>query len=312
MRSQAAALEPPAHPRQPTVEPPVLERLPAQPDDRIDWIGSLRYLAVHVAAGVGALVWLPSWGDIALCAALYYGRLLGITLGYHRYFAHRTFRTSRVFQFLLAFWAQTSLQRGVLWWAGNHRLHHRYADQPEDLHSPARRGFLWSHTGWIMAGRFMETPFHTIPDMARYPELRWLNRNWAAPAVLLAVGLWAAGGAHALVWGFLVSTVLLWHGTYTINSLAHVYGSRRFPTTDTSRNNLWLALLAAGEGWHNNHHYYSPSARLGFRWWEVDPGWYLLWLFEKLGLVWEVRRPPARVTEAASRPSAVANPASAD
>ncbi len=299
--AQAIAVSPsppPEHPTLPTLAPPVLQRLPARPGDEPDWLGNARYLAFHVFALGAAVIWLPSWRELALAFATFYVRLIGISLGYHRYFAHRSFRTSRPLQFLLAFWSQTSMQRGVLWWSGNHRNHHRFADQAEDLHSPARRGLFWSHTGWLLSGRFEATPTHVIRDMARFPELRWLNRNWAVPGIALAAGLFLAGGMPALVWGFFVSTVVLWHCTYSINSLAHRFGRRRFPTTDTSRNNLLLALLTAGEGWHNNHHYFSPSARLGFRWWEFDPTWYLVWGLERLRLVWDVRRPPPHARSA--------------
>ncbi len=295
MSSAAPATFPrPVHPTEPTLPAPVLERLPARAGDEPDWRGNLRFLAFHVLAGIGAFVWPPSAGDLALCGALVYARLIGISLGYHRYFAHRSFRTSRALQFVLAVWAQTSLQRGVLWWAGHHRNHHRYADQPEDIHSPARRGFFWSHVGWLLSSRYWTTPTSVIPDMARYPELRALDRLWALPALALAAAVFAWGGLSALVWAFLVGTVLLWHLTYSINSLAHRFGSRRYATTDTSRNNAALALLTAGEGWHNNHHFFCASARLGFRWWEFDPTWWLIWTLERVGLVWNVRRPPAR------------------
>jgi stearoyl-CoA desaturase (delta-9 desaturase) len=298
MSAMASPATPIPHPSVPTLGVPVLQRLPVHSWDRYDWFGNLRFLVFHVLAVAGAVLWPPGAREILLCLAVFYARLMGVTLGYHRYFAHRTFRTSRAFQLVLAFWAETSLQRGVLWWSGHHRNHHRFSDQPEDLHSPARMGLFWSHVGWILSSRYARTPFDAIPDMARFPELRWLDRHWIVPGVALAVALFAWGGLPALVWGFFVSTVVCWHCTYTINSLAHAWGRRRYPTTDTSRNNLLLALLTAGEGWHNNHHYYSPSARLGFRWWELDPGWYLLWVLEKLGVVWDVRRPTRRALEA--------------
>jgi stearoyl-CoA desaturase (delta-9 desaturase) len=288
------------HPTIPTVELPKIARLPQAPWQRIDWLGAWPFLTLHVAALAGAFLFPPSGWDLALCAAAFYLRILGISMGYHRYFAHRTFRTSRPFQLVLAFWAQTSVQKGVLWWAGHHRNHHRYADTPEDIHSPTRRGFLWSHMGWILTPRYSETPVDVIRDMAACPELLWLNRHKHVPSVVFAIAMFAIGGLSGFVWGFLVSTVLLWHSTFCINSLAHVYGTRRFATTDTSRNNLWLAFLTAGEGWHNNHHFFCSSARLGFRWWEFDPTYTLLRLLEKLRLVWAVRQPPQHTLERGS------------
>jgi stearoyl-CoA desaturase (Delta-9 desaturase) len=286
----------------PTVAPPRLERIPAEEADRIRPSQSTGMVFVHVVALIGAVVYPPTIGLVALALGLMWLRILGTTLGYHRYFSHRTFRTSRPMQFLIAWWAQSSLEKGVLWWAGHHRNHHRFADTPEDIHSPARRGFFWSHIGWILSNRYDDAPLDVIRDMAQYPELRWLDRWHLVPPVTMAVVCFLAGGMPALVWGFFISTVLVWHATFTINSLSHVFGRRRFPTTDTSRNNPWLAVLTLGEGWHNNHHYFCSTARNGFYWWEFDPTWYAIWTLEKLGLVWDVKRVPARVLEAGRRP----------
>ena len=296
-----------SHPSVPTLEVPGIARLPRAEWQVIDWLGAWDFWGLHLAALVGVLLLPPSAGDLVLCAAAFYFRILGVSLAYHRYFAHRTFRTSRAFQLVLAFWAQTSVQKGVLWWAGHHRNHHRYAHTPDDVHSPARRGFLWSHMGWILASRYSDTPVEVIRDMAAYPELRWLDRHKHVPSFAFGLAMFAIDGISGFVWGFLVSTVLLWHGTFSINSLAHVYGKRRYPTTDTSRNNLWLALLTGGEGWHNNHHFFCSSAQLGFRWWEFDPTYTLIRALEKLGVVWGVRRPSRQVIE--GRP---ANAAPAD
>lgn len=285
----------------PTITPPKLERIPAGPADRIRPIECLGMASVHVAALVGVLLYPPTLGLVAVALGAMWLRILGVTLGYHRYFAHRTFRTSRLVQLLIGWWAVSSAQKGVLWWAGHHRNHHRYSDSPDDIHSPARRGFLWSHMGWILSNRWDETPVEVIRDMARFPELRWLDRWHLVPVVALAVACFVAGGMPGLVWGFFVSTVLTWHATFTINSLSHVFGSRRFPTTDTSRNNPWLAVLTLGEGWHNNHHYFCSSARNGFYWWEWDPTWYAIWLLERVGLVWDVKRLPRRVAEEGRR-----------
>jgi stearoyl-CoA desaturase (delta-9 desaturase) len=236
-----------------------------------------------------------TWSALAICLALFWLRMFGVTAGYHRYFAHRSYKTSRPVQFVLAFIGTLAVQKGVLWWAANHRIHHKYSDQEGDLHSPVRNGFWWSHVGWILAPDYDATLYERIPDMASYPELRWLNEHFLVPPVALAALLYLVGGMPWLVWGFFISTTALWHATFTINSLAHVYGSRRYETTDTSRNNLWLALLTMGEGWHNNHHRYMNSARQGFFWWEIDCSYYVLVVLSWFGLVWDLHQPPKRL-----------------
>jgi stearoyl-CoA desaturase (delta-9 desaturase) len=241
-------------------------------------------------------------GDVLLFLATYYGRMFGITGGYHRYFAHKTYRTSRVFQLLLAVLGSAATQKGPLWWAGNHRIHHKYADRSgRDPHSPAD-GFYWSHQGWIFEGRWDATRVEQIPEFARYPELRWLNRNHIVAPILLA-GLCAAlGGVSGVLWGYVISTVALWHTTYSINSVAHRIGTRRYDTPDTSRNNWLLGLLTLGEGWHNNHHHYCTATRQGFFWWEIDVTYYAIRLLQAVGIVWDVREPPAQVVRGKSAP----------
>jgi len=240
--------------------------------------------------------------DIALCLGFFYLRLFAITAGYHRYFAHRTYKTSRAFQFVLAALGAASVQKGPLWWAAGHRRHHQYADQPGDMHSP-RKGFWYAHTGWVFSGEWDETELDRIRDFTPYPELMWLNRWHIASPIALAIACYAIGGFSGLIWGFVMSTTLLWHATYTINSLAHRFGSRRYDTPDDSRNNFWLALLTLGEGWHNNHHRYMASARQGFFWWEIDITYYALRGLEKVGVVWDLREPPRKVLEEASEPA---------
>jgi stearoyl-CoA desaturase (Delta-9 desaturase) len=258
----------------------------------------------HVAAIVGVIRCGFSWRGLALAVGLYFVRMVLVTAGYHRYFSHRAFKTSRAFQFLLALGAQSALQKGVLWWAAHHRFHHKHSDTPLDPHSVKQRGFLWSHVGWITAEDYDGTNLDLVGDLARYPELRILNRPGIQmlPGLPLALVLFAVGGLPAFVWGFLVSTVMLWHGSFSINSLSHLFGGRRYPTGDDSRNNWALALLTTGEGWHNNHHHYQSSANQGFRWWEIDVTFYVLRLFERCGLVWDLRRPPAEVLRAPGDP----------
>jgi stearoyl-CoA desaturase (delta-9 desaturase) len=230
-------------------------------------------------------------GAVALCAAAYAVRMFGITAGYHRYFAHRAYKTSRLFQFVLAWLGCSALQKGPLWWAGHHREHHRHSDTPKDPHSPYETTFWWSHVGWVLSAEHGETPAESIEDFGRYPELRWLDRYHWVPGILLAAACFLLAGWAGLVWGFVVSTVLLYHGTFTINSLSHLIGSRRYDTADDSRNNWLLALVTMGEGWHNNHHHYQSSANQGFFWWEIDLSYYALLGLRCLGLVWDLRKP---------------------
>jgi stearoyl-CoA desaturase (delta-9 desaturase) len=252
------------------------------------------FLLVHVAA-LGVFFIGFSWRGVAICLGSYYLRMFGITAGFHRYFSHRTYRLGRVSQFLMALLGQTSAQKGVLWWASNHRHHHRYSDLPEDIHSPIQRGFWWSHIGWILVPDYQETDLARVPDLAKYPELVWLDRHQFLPTLLYAAGCYLVFGWAGLFYGYFLSTVLLWHGTFSINSVMHLFGRRDFPTTDWSRNSFLFALLTTGEGWHNNHHYFPGSAAQGFRWWQVDASYYALWLLEKIGIVRDLHRAPERL-----------------
>jgi stearoyl-CoA desaturase (Delta-9 desaturase) len=267
-------------------------------------LGNAPFWAVHLTAVVGVAACGVSLGGIALALGAYFARMFLVTAGYHRYFSHRAFKTSRPFQFILALLAQSSAQKGVLWWASHHRRHHKYSDTANDVHSPAQRGFWYSHLGWILSDEWTATDLRLVPDLARYPELRLLNRKGVQllPAVALALAFALIGGFHALVWGFFVSTVLLWHGSFSINSLAHLFGRRRYATSDDSRNNWLLAIATTGEGWHNNHHHYQSAANQGFFWWEIDVTYYLLALLERIGLVWDLRRPPPDVVHDRTRP----------
>jgi stearoyl-CoA desaturase (Delta-9 desaturase) len=261
---------------------------------RINWITNLPFLGMHGAC-LGVFWVAVSWKAVALCAALYAIRMFGITGGYHRYFSHRSYRTSRAFQFCMAWIGCCALQKGPLWWAAHHRHHHRHSDEKEDVHSPLQSGFWWSHVGWIMSNKYEATDFDIVKDFSPYPELRWLDRHWAVPGVLLAAACLFFMGWPGLVWGFFISTVLLYHGTFVTNSLCHMFGKIRYKTADTSRNSFILALVTLGEGWHNNHHYYSASARMGFFWWEVDISYYTLRCLSLLGFVWDMKKPRDRV-----------------
>lgn len=250
-----------------------------------------------------------SWVALGVAVALYVIRMFGITAVYHRYFAHRTYKASRPVQFALAFLGNTAAQRGPLWWASHHRHHHATSDTPEDAHSPLQEGGFWnSHMLWWGRQKYVKPRLDLVKDLTKYPELVFLDRFDAiAPATLgvftfllgVALERWFPGlgtnGWQMLVWGFVVSTVALFHGVATINSLAHVFGSRRYKTKDDSRNNFWLALITLGEGWHNNHHHYPNSARQGFYWWEIDLSYYGLKLLNAVGLVRDLKPVPARI-----------------
>jgi stearoyl-CoA desaturase (delta-9 desaturase) len=262
--------------------------------DDIIYPATVPFILVHLAC-LGAIWTGVSVQALVVCIVLYVVRMFGVTAGYHRYFSHRSFKTSRAGQFVLAWLAQSSAQRGAMWWAAVHRHHHLHSDTEEDVHSPRHRGFLYSHVGWVFDRRHAETEVEAVPDLARYPEMRWLDRHALVPAVVLGVACFLLGGWGMLFVGFFWSTVLLYHGTFFINSLAHVTGKQRYVTGDDSRNNWWLALITLGEGWHNNHHAYQRSTRQGFRWFEIDPTYYALKAMSWVGLVWELGEPPADV-----------------
>jgi len=265
------------------------------------------FVIAHVA--VLAVFWTPfSWSLVALAAGLYVLRMWAITAGYHRYFSHRSFKTSRAFQLVLAVLGSLSMQKGPLWWAAHHRHHHRHSDRHGDIHSPGLLGFFWSHVGWIITSEHNDTDYERIADFSRYPELRWLNRWHFVPGLVMAAILLAVGGVPAFVWGFLVSTVFVWHATFCINSLTHIFGRRRYDTKDDSRNSLLLALLTLGEGWHNNHHYYKASTRQGFFWWEVDLTYYALRGLAALGVVWDLKEPSEKVKRGELRTAALRHP----
>ena len=267
---------------------------------RIEWLRQVPFLAIH--AGCLLLPWAgTSAAAVGTCIALYAVRMFAITAFYHRYFSHRAFRAGRVTQFVFALLGASAAQRGPLWWASHHRHHHVHSDQPQDSHSALRHGLAWSHFGWFMARGNFRPRLELVESFAQYPELRFLDRFDALVPMALAIGLYLAGGLQMLVWGFCVSTVLLYHATFSINSLAHSLGSRRYATRDASRNNFWLALLTFGEGWHNNHHHYPASARQGFFWWEIDATWWILKLLATAGIVHDLRPVPIAVRDATSR-----------
>jgi stearoyl-CoA desaturase (delta-9 desaturase) len=262
----------------------------------INWFGAVPFIVMHLL-GLAAFLFEFNWTMLWLIIGSYYLRMFGITAGYHRYFSHRSYKTSRFFQFVMAFLAQTSTQKGALWWASHHRHHHKYSDTDDDVHSPGKKGFWWSQVGWILCNKYLDTNWKYIGDFNKYPELRWLNRFFLVPPVLYALGIFAIWGWAGLFWGFFFSTMLLYHGTFSINTLTHMIGRVRYHSGDQSKNSFILAMITCGEGWHNNHHYYQATANQGWFWWEIDLSYYALKILSWMGLVWDLRTPPKKVKE---------------
>lgn len=283
--------------------------------DRLDRSICMQFLFMHVACLL--VIWAGvSPVAVVVCLALYVVRMFAITAGFHRLLAHRTYRTSRVFQFLIAFTGTASYQKGPLWWSAHHRRHHLVADTEEDFHSPLTRKFWRAHFGWFLSRDSQETEWKLITNLSKYPELRFLDRYYHLPPIVLAVSAFLLGatlqryapglgtsGFQMLVWAFFISTVVLYHGVFTVNSLAHIFGKRRFETDDNSRNNWFVALLTLGEGWHNNHHHYAASERQGIYWWEIDVSHYALTMLSWLGIVWDLHPHPANLASVPASPT---------
>jgi stearoyl-CoA desaturase (delta-9 desaturase) len=277
--------------------------------DKVEWARCMPFIVLHL--GCLGVIWTGwSWFAVGFAVFLYFIRMFAITGFYHRYFSHRTFQTSRAWQFIMAVWGNTAVQRGALWWAYHHRDHHQHSDEPVDVHSPIQHGFVWSHIGWITSARNFPTNYNRVKDLARFPELVFLNRFDTIVPALFALGNYGLGaylerfhpglgvtGWQLVVWGFFISTTALFHGTSCINSFAHLIGKRRYKTEDSSRNSWILAIVCLGEGWHNNHHKYMTAARNGFFWWEFDPTYYGLKVLSWLGLIWRLRPVPAEAYE---------------
>lgn len=275
--------------------------------ERIEWLKNVPFLVLQLAC---LLVFWTGASPVAVVIGLVtlLARMFGLTAGYHRYFCHRAFKTSRAFQFVLAWLGASAAQRGPLWWAGHHRWHHRHSDTEHDVHPPGVKGMLWAHAGWIMSAGNNRTRTEWVRDFARYRELRWLDANHHVAPVSLGVALFGLGhwlgaaypalgtsGEQLVVVALFCSTTVLYHVTFAVNSIGHRFGSRRYSTRDASRNSFWLALVTAGEGWHNNHHRYPASERQGFYWWEIDLTHYGVVLLSWLRLVWDVRGPSTEV-----------------
>jgi stearoyl-CoA desaturase (Delta-9 desaturase) len=277
--------------------------------DRIDWLRTLPFILMHAACLLAFVVGVSPIA-IIVCLSLYFLRMFAITGFYHRYFSHKSFKTSRVAQFLFGVLGSSAVQRGPIWWAAHHRDHHQYSDKKEDAHSPIQHGFVRAHMSWFLSKKGFAPDLKRVRDLLGFPELRLLDRFDIIVPVLLAVAVFFLGvalekfapglktnGSQMLVWGFFISTVLCSHGTYTINSLSHVFGKQRYKTGDSSRNNWFLALITLGEGWHNNHHHYPSSTRQGFYWWEIDITYYLLKAMSWMGIIWDLKAVPLSVRD---------------
>ncbi len=265
------------------------------------------FLALHAAALYAVFFVELTWGAALLMLAVYVGRGFGLTAGYHRYFAHRAYKTSRPFQFVLGLMGASALQRGPVWWAGHHRTHHKHTDDDLDPHSPVVKSVWWSHIGWVLSNKYNGTEWGLMKDFQKYPEIKYLERFDLIPGILLAVACYAAGaltgagGLSSLFWAFFFGTVVLYHSTFMVNSVCHLFGSRRYATKDQSRNNAFVAFVTLGEGWHNNHHHYPSSARQGFKWYEFDTSYYILKVLSVFGVVWDLRAPTPRGLAARTR-----------
>ena len=279
-------------------------------NNQIDWPRVIPFVMLHLAC-FGIIYVGFSWFALLFALALYVFRMFAITAFYHRYFAHKAFKTSRIGQFIFAVLGASAVQRGPLWWASHHRNHHAHSDEVVDAHSPHQHGFLWSHIGWFLSRANFSTQLDRVKELAHFPELRFLDRFDVVIPIALGASIYWLGemlaltaphlntnGFQLFIWGFILSTVLLYHGTFCVNSLAHVWGKRRYATRDHSRNNALIALITLGEGWHNNHHHFPGSAKQGFYWWEIDFTYYGLRLLAALGIIWDLKTVPIAIKNA--------------
>lgn len=257
-------------------------------------LSHIPFILIHLLP-LGAIFTGVKPADAIFLGVFYFTGMFFVTAGYHRYFSHKTFKLNRFFQFLFAFGAQATAQKGALWWASHHRTHHKFSDTDKDIHSAQKVGFFYSHIGWILSQDHEETDYDLVKDLAKYPELVWLNEHPLLPAWVVGIMAAVIGGPSMLFFGFFLGLVLLWHGTFTINSLTHMFGKKRYKTGDESRNNPFFALITLGEGWHNNHHFFQSSARQGFFWWEFDITWYILKLLSFVGIVKKMRGVPDHI-----------------
>lgn len=275
----------------------------------IDWGRVIPYIIIHLLVFSIFFVGF-SFAAFAVFIVMYVIRMFAITGFYHRYFSHKTFKTSRLLQFIFAVIGASAVQRGPIWWAAHHREHHMHSDTIHDKHSPKAHSFFWSHTGWFLTKANFLTHTKMVKELSRYPELRLIDRFDIVVPIVTCIVLYFSGewmftyypeyntnGLQLVVWGFIFSTVILYHSTFLVNSVAHLWGKRRYATDDSSRNNFFIAILTFGEGWHNNHHHFPGSARQGFYWWEIDLTYYILRVMSFFGLIWDIRTIPANIRD---------------
>lgn len=289
----------------------ILKHTLEEEDNRLLLISS-PLVFMHLAC-IGIFFTGFSWVAVVALLITYFVRVFALTAGFHRYFSHRSFKTSRFFQFIMAWVGTSAAQMGPMWWAAHHRHHHQHSDTEEDVHSPVAKDLFWAHVGWVLCRTYGGTKTERVQDLYKFPELRFIDRLHALPAISLGLILYYIGqqlnfyypglgtsGWQLVMWGFFLSTALVYHVTFCVNSVTHIIGNKRFKNSDESRNNFWIALLTFGEGWHNNHHRYPLSARQGMYWWEFDLSYLLLRGLEKLGLVWDLKTYPKVIYKEAS------------
>ena len=268
---------------------------------------TMPFVLVHVSCLLVFFVGV-SWFALAFSALVYMVRGVGITGFYHRKLSHHAFKTSRTVQFIGAWCGTMAAQGGPLWWVAHHRRHHHTSDLEGDLHSPTVHNLRTAHYGWLMEPSADPTHLDDVQDLAKYPELRWLDNNAAVPLLALAVSTWLAGilfgrvmpwtntdGPQLMVWSFLIGTVAIWHATFAINSFCHRFGKHPHDTADASTNNWLFGILALGEGWHNNHHTFPGSARQGYSRAQVDFTHGVIRMLERLKLAGDLHPVPDRL-----------------
>lgn len=245
--------------------------------------------------GAIAALFMINWKAIALSVVLYWLAVgLGVGMCYHRLLTHRGYKTYKWLEYVMTVCATLSLEGGPFFWVAIHRVHHQNSDKEGDPHSPRDGGF-WAHIGWIVTGRAMTNhapellPY--IPDLRKDKFHTWISRFHWLPITILGLVLLAIGGWPYVFWGIFFRTVVGLHATWLVNSATHMWGKRRFLTSDTSRNSFWVAILSFGEGWHNNHHAHPQCARHGLRWHEIDFNWYGIRLLKALHLAWDIKAP---------------------
>lgn len=258
---------------------------------KINWVTAVPILIFHVLA-VAALFYF-SWTNLAVGLVMWWViGSLGIGLSFHRQLTHRGFQSPEWLKHLLAVFGSMALQGSPVDWITTHRLHHQFTETEKDPHSP-RFGFFFSHIGWVLRGTSQmngdEVEKRYIPDLLKDKFLVRLSKYWYLPTVITGILLGLIGGWSMILWGVFLPITLNWHFTWFVNSVTHIWGSRRFEVADDSTNNWWVALLSWGEGWHNNHHAHPTSARHGLVWYEIDFNWMQIKVLEKLGLVWGVK-----------------------